>query len=269
MDPISCVRQLLDSAGNELYLHNQVAINLSRAHFERELLREITSTGGVVLSVSLEEKDVAKTKEHAKVIREADQARKEANLQANLQATLQAPDLDEVAFEAMRVRERLHKLEAGEDEQLSKAKWKLAYGIPLADTVQLLAIPEFPSRFGTNKRLQQCSNLKLLSTDLAPVQVTATSDPIGYLVKDSVAREHVAHLLESVGFQGGVDALWSEQIVEVSVQVDKLEPGSDHRKQAVRRWEVTGVQGWCVWLEGETQLEGGRRRDQHLGRRAR
>jgi hypothetical protein len=246
VDPISCVRELLDSAGNELYLHNQVAINLSRVHFERELLQEITSTGGVLLSVPLEEKDVAKTKEHAKAIREADQARKEANLQA----ILQAPDLDEPAFEAMRLRERLHKLEVGEDDQLSKAKWKLAYGVPLADTDRLLAIPEFPARFGTDKRLQQCSNLKLLSADPVPVEVTATSDPIGYLVKDSVAREHVAHLLESVGFQGGVGALWSDEIVEASAQIDKLEPGSDHRKQAVRRWEAAGVQGWwCSWKE--------------------
>jgi hypothetical protein len=239
VDPTSCVRALFDSLGNELYLRTQVAINRSRVHFEKLLLEEFTSAGGVVVSAL--DPDEAQSKKRGKAIRVADGERKAAGLVA----ILNAPDVVcEQELARLRWRRQVHDLKEGELEKLMKVEWKETYGIALSDTTRLHSVEDFVGRFGAPRRLQQAQHLASLGKEQRAVVVSLVSDPIGYQARESNYRDHVDLILQSAGF----GTFCGASTVVAAEQQLLLQPGHAHRYLLLKRWEQTPLshQGW--WL---------------------
>lgn len=237
------IHEMFDSPGNELYIWNETLINFSRVHYERELLNEIRKAGGTILDVQLKKDQVEAMQECTKAIREADSTRKEQLLH-DIQM---APDISAVVFEEMKSRQRHHALVEGELNTITKAEWKLTYGIPLEDTARMHEIENFAERFGSEKRQRQFRLFKAVKDLKArPIVISDTSDPIPFLTKDEDTREHLEHVLHSIGFSN----IWDKSTVIAAQHTDeKLQPGSAFRLKVLRNWETTDISYRRWWTE--------------------
>lgn len=115
VQPGNYVRQLFDTAGNRLFLRNQVQINQSRVNFRKELYETIEQTGGTIEAVLPTEvpADCAAYKAQLKEIAEEDKSR-------HLQAVMAAPDLCGDELQALHERRRRHATVAGDAEIATK-----------------------------------------------------------------------------------------------------------------------------------------------------
>lgn len=239
VDPLTSVRVLFDSLGNELYLRNQMAINRSRVNFEKLLIQQMESAGGIVKIVSESDSDMKRAEQHVKEAKAADAERHTQELQS----ILASPDITS-AIEFRDMKARLHLLGEEERKRVRKAEWKELYGIAHQDTERLHQVADFPTRFGDERRMEQARHIQNLRAEVEPVVVTTTSDPIGFLTRETHSREHTELFLHSTGFL----SCFGNQVVVAIEQQQLLEPGSTHRNDIVRRWEQEPLEyrGW--WL---------------------
>lgn len=243
IDPVTSVRQLFDSVGNELYLRNQVEINRSCVDFENLLVKQFQLAGGTISRVQPREADQPSLSLQAKQIKEADTERKKAALLA----ILAAGDVTTVdKLEEMRWRHQNHRLDDDEIRQMKKAEWKVLYGIDLQDVWRLQSVEDFCTRFGDERRMDQARRLKKMRQQPKQVVVTERSDPIPYQTKEKYFREHIDLVLQSVGFTSILD----DGKVLTNEQHARLEPGQAWRIEIVARLqkEQLSRKGWWVGL---------------------
>lgn len=237
--PGEYTRKLFDTASNRMFIRNQLEINRSQVHFREDMFAAMRDAGGIIIELRDSAEDDAK--EYAKELRErAVMARKERQ-----DAIMQAEELPSREVEEVKSRLCRSDIREGDHEALLKAKWKEVYEIPLDDSERLAAIPEFAERFGSDTRLSQMRNLKILRQEcMSTVHVELANDPVGYLVKEHELRKHVRIVLDSIG----CSSIWSSERMDYSEQ-EQLTLG-ERRTSILKRlnecnWEYSAW--WKNW----------------------